>query len=360
LIMRKKGISDISIKKILIIQTWCIGDILVVTAALKALRQKFPNARIDFLVSDKNRGREVLENNPFVNNVLNSPKKGDSRYLFKRIFLFIRILFANYQLVIDYSGNQDIARYAIILSHAKYRLGFSCAKNAALYNLKAENIKNNYEARRNIDILHMIDIQHKNSPLELYFYIKEQSMKKADGWLFSNNINPEELIIFSPGSKLSSKAWNPYCYAALADAIVEKYDLKIAIINVPNERDAAIIMKNAMKKQACLLEKMTFNEAAAFIKKAKLLICNDGGLNHLSAAVGTPSFAIFWPEGDPQRWSPKGVSGHHYYLHNAEYAKDNMNSRNDTFGIAPEEAFKMVESIFEEIRDSSKSSELLR
>ena len=335
--------ANISAKKILIIQKRPHGDVLLNTSYLEALRQHFPDAVIDFFVLEP--FHEILENNPFIDNVLVSPRKGSKKYLFKSLSLLVRIFFANYQLVIDQRGDGG-TRTIVILSRAKYKLGWAGSGNAFFYNLKAQKGKC-YAWVRTILMPIGIDVR----TFKLHFHIKEQSIQKADEWLSANNIDTQELIIISPGAKLSFKAWNPYRYAALADAIVEKYGLKIAIIWAPNEEEDALKMKNAMKEKAFLLEKTTYNEAAAFVKKARLLICNDGGLNHISVAVGTPALALFGFTGAPKLWSPQGVFKHHYHLHNEDFAKDkrNKDDEGNTFGISPEDAFKKVESIFMEL-----------
>jgi len=350
--MQKENVPNISVDKILIIRTGMHGDVLLSTSCLEALRQKFPNAAIDFFVSTPY--HEILADNPFVNSVLVSSKKKYLNYLFGRIRLLVRIFFSRYQLVIDFQAT-DISRLVVLLSRAKYRLGWEDAKFASLfYNLKAPSNRDCYSAVRNFRMLRPLGIQEQ--PFKMLYYIKEQSAKKVDDWLLSNNIDSQELIIFSPGAGRAYKAWNPYSFAALADVIIEKYNIKAAIIWAPKELDAALKMKNAMKKNVFLLDKTTYNEAAAFVKKAKLLICNDGGLNHVSVAVGTPSIAFFCFT-NPQFWSPQGAFKNHYHIYNAEYAKDklNMNDKNNTFGITPEEAFNKVEKIFEELGFMIKS-----
>ena len=77
------------------------------------------------------------------------------------------------------------------------------------------------------------------------------------------------------------------------------------------------------------------------LKKCRLLICNDGGLNHLSVATQTPSIAIF-SKHKPTRWSPAGVFKNHFHF----YGPDNINTKGDnSFGIDIDEVFQKVKSI---------------
>ncbi|MDR0305751.1 MAG: glycosyltransferase family 9 protein [Chitinispirillales bacterium] len=344
--------AEICAEKILVIQTRPYGDVLLAASYLGALRQKFPNAIIDFFVSKP--FDEVLANNPFINNVLASPsKKNKLGYVFGRVRLLIRIFFANYRLVIDQQADGG-SRAIVIVSRAKYRLGWAYVRSAPLYNLKAAPRKNRYyPAVRNFDLLSPLDIEYRKP--DFFFHINEESNLRVDKWVSENSIDTKEIIIFSPGAKASWKAWNPDSYAALADMIVEKYDLKIAVIWAPSEFEAALRMKNSMKAPAFFLEKTTYNEAAAFVKRARLLICNDGGLNHLSVVLGTPSLAFFCRT-DPQHWSPQDYFEHHYHMRNAEFVKNNSEDPNNTFGITAPEAFKKVEFIFEKLGIETKAA----
>ncbi|MDR0305752.1 MAG: glycosyltransferase family 9 protein [Chitinispirillales bacterium] len=337
---------DISAKKILIIQTYELGDVLLTTSYLEALRQKFPNAIIDFLVAEK--CKIVLEGNPLINNIRVCVMKKSKNYFLRRLSLLTRIFFANYRLVIDHTANGG-SRVMVLLSHAKYRVGWSDVRFASfLYNLKAPPRRDCYIALRHFDLLRRtIGIQEM--PFKLHLYIKEKSERKADAWLLANNINPEDLIIFAPGARCPGKAWNTVRFAALADMIIERYNLKAAIVWAPDEFDIAQKMKNSMKKDILICEKTTFNEAAAFVRKARLLICNDGGLNHVSVAADTPSLAIFGGT-KSHYWSPQGAVEYHYHLQNAEFAKNPRNFEDrSSFGITPEEAFEKVGRIFEEL-----------
>lgn len=327
------------IRKILVIQIRPYGDVLLSTSYLEALRQKYPHAEIDFFVSEP--FHEVLYRNPYVDRVLVSPRKGNLSYFTGRFKLLLRVLFSNYDLVIDQQANAG-SRAIVLISHAKYRLGYEKSKSKYLYNLKAKRNEPRYAACSNFDMLGPLGIEEK--PFRLDFFVRESSFEKIDSWLEENGIEKEKLIVFSPGSSNSRKAWSARCFASLADELVRTFDVKIVIVWAPNEYEAASEMKRMMKESSFLIDRTNYNEAAALVKRARMLICNDGGLNHLSVALETPSLAMFGVT-PPQYWSPQGAFKYHYHLF-----RPGHNSYSDnTWGITPQEAYEKAKSVFMEL-----------
>ena len=133
-------------------------------------------------------------------------------------------------------------------------------------------------------------------------------------------------------------------FARLADLIMAQTHHKVVVVGGPKEyRDCRAVIIKA-KQQALLAPPTTFNQAAALLKKCRLLICNDGGFNHLSVALDIPALAIFGNT-PPEKWSPQGYFPHHYHLHNPDWKTMSDNR----FGITPEIAFQKVLAILKEI-----------
>jgi len=317
-----------SIHKILIIQYEPFGDVLLNTGYFPFLREKFPRAKIDFLVCKPY--CNVLQNNPYINELVIFEKKQGLKYLIERIKLFFRIHKKKYDLIIDQIRGTGSASMTLF-SGAKYRIGNGRKRLSFIYNVKVNKITRRYSAGMKFDLLKPLGIEEK--PYQLYYYIKPESEKYIESWLKKNELVGKRLICFSPGSPVLRKKWNLNNYAKLADLILEKTDRLIVLLWGPGEKEDIKIIKRMMQHKAIIALPTDFNQAAAMLKKSELLICNDGGINHLSVAVGTPSLAIFGST-NPVKWGAENMSGH-YYLHNPE-----VNSReDDTFGITPEMVF---------------------
>jgi heptosyltransferase-2/heptosyltransferase-3 len=108
----------------------------------------------------------------------------------------------------------------------------------------------------------------------------------------------------------------------------------------PREIDDLEKVRAKMRTQPAVAPPTDLHQAAALLRRCRLLICNDGGLNHIAAAVGTPTLAIFGTT-DPTVWSPASVFDHHHHLYNPGF--DSV--RDDSFGISSDQAFGKVKEI---------------
>lgn len=325
------------IKKILIIQYKPFGDVLLNTGYLQALRDKFSDARIDFLVQQPY--HHILYKNPFLDDLITFPSMDGMGCLNERIKLINLIRKKKYDLIIDQIRGTGSALISLF-GGAKYRLGYSKKRFAFIYNIKADKIVRRYSAGMKFDLLKPLGIVEK--PYQLFYFIKPESIRYIVAWLEEMKLGKEKIICFSPGSPVPRKQWQLSSYARLADLILEKTKFSVVLLWGPGEKKDVETIAMLMSNNAIVALPTDFNQAAAMIKRSQLLVCNDGGINHLSVAVGTPSLAIFGST-SPVKWGPVNFEGH-YVLHNPD-----VDSRHDkTFGISPEMAFAKVNKILDE------------
>lgn len=331
-----------NIDKILIIQFKPHGDVLLTTSYLETLRNKFPESQIDFLVTEPY--HQILEKNPYLSEVIVLPRKRGAAYLCERIKLFRKIRHRKYDLIIDQQNSTGSAQ-VVLWSGARYRLGWIDGKGRWFYNLKAPRGSVRYNASRKFDILQPLGVTEQ--PYKLYYYIKPASKQYIESWLSQENLLRKPMICISPGSPVPRKKWNLKNYARLADLIFEQTDFSVVLLWGPNELDDIKIIQEQMVQKPIIAPPTDFNQAAAFLTYCRLLICNDGGLNHLSVATDTPALALFGPT-SPTVWSPHGVIPFHYHLYNPTWEKNS----NQTFGITPEESFNKVQEILTELKNT--------
>ena len=322
------------VKRILILQYKPFGDVLLNTGYLPSLKEKFPNVKIDFLV--RKPYDIVLKNNPNLNEIITFENLTGIKYFFQRIGLIKNIRKRKYDLIIDQlkgSGSGIIS----LFSGAKYRLGFNEHQFNWVYNLRTNEGSPKFTAARKFDLLKPIGIDKLSYKIEIT--ITQEAKKYINNWLNKNDLSNSKIICVAPGSPVKSKKWNSDNYAKFCDKIIEQTDYKIVFVGAPDEQNDIQNVISKMSKGAFVAPKTDFIKAGALLQKADLLICNDGGLNHLSIAVETFSLAIFGNT-DPILWSGHEL-GNHFYLKN-----NNWNySKDDSFGISIEQAFAKFEQI---------------
>ncbi|MCK4359885.1 MAG: glycosyltransferase family 9 protein [Candidatus Cloacimonetes bacterium] len=318
-----------SLKKILIIQFEPWGDVLITAGYLEAIKKRFPQCNLDFLVSQPY--NKILFKNPYINEIVILPKAKHILDIINRIKMFVNIGRRKYDLIID-QQNANLSVQTILFSGAKYKLGWRNGKGKLLYNIFADRGKVRYSAAERYDILKPLGIEPQ--PVKLFYHIKPESKKYVNNWFKKMNFS-KPVICFSPGSPSKEKIWKQEYYAKLADKIAATKKYEIVFLWAPSElEDVKYVMKK-MQYKAILAPATDFNQCAAFIKKIDLLICNDGGLNHLSVATQTPSLAFFGRT-SALEWSPEGFVPNHFHLANPNYKYNGDQS----FGISPTDAFK--------------------
>ena len=339
-------IDPIDIKKILIIQFRPFGDVLLATSYLKTLKKHFKNARIDFLV--KRPFHEILNGNPYVSKVIAMDQDKGFSYFLERVGFFFEIRRRHYDLIIDQQSGTGSGQLAGF-SGAPYRLGWQHGKWRWGYNLKAVRKAARYRALQNFDMLLPLGIDEE--PVSFNFQIQPASDAAIKNWLAQQKIAPKEFVLISPGSPRKKKKWDLKRYAALADLILSNTNMNVVLLRAPSEYEDCRAVVDQSEKKPIIALPTTFNQAAALVKHSKLLVCNDGGVNHLSVALGVPSLAIFgntnW-----KIWSPEGYFPHHYHLVNPDWKPKSDNS----FGITPGETFQKVVAIMNDL-DSGQGVE---
>jgi ADP-heptose:LPS heptosyltransferase len=105
------------------------------------------------------------------------------------------------------------------------------------------------------------------------------------------------------GAQLASRRWLPERFAAVADALAQR-GLRIVLTGSAPEAPLTRLIRAQMTSPALdLAGRTSLFELAALVERAQLVVCNDTGMSHIAAAVGTRSVVIS-SGADAERWSP--------------------------------------------------------
>lgn len=335
-----KNLSEVNIKeirKVLIIQLSPFGDVLLTTSYFETLKKKMPKIRLYYLIKEP--FDNIVKHHPFIDELIILKKETGVRYYIERFKLFRRISNGKFDLIID-QQNMPSSQQIVFFSRARYRVGYKDARFSFVYNLKAERGLEEYAASRKFDMLKPLGI--KKAPYKLYFYISQKAEEYINSWLEAKKLLPNQFICISPGSPVAKKKWSLKNYAKLSDLIQLNTLYKVVLLWGPKELQDIENVSAMMKTEPIIAPPTNLEQAAALLGKCKMLICNDGGLNHLSVTTNTLTLAIFGNT-NPKVWSPASEFPTHHHLYNEKF-----NSKNDnSFGITPEMAFNKVCDILE-------------
>lgn len=298
-------------KRILIVRTDRIGDVILSTPVIKAMRDNYPDAYIAMMVSPYT--REIVEGNPYLDKVIIYDKDGLHRSWFSCV-KFIRDL-KEYKfglaLVLHPANRAHIITF---LASIPRRIGYN-RKLGFLLTDKIEHLKQQgqkHEMEYNLDLVRYLGIEPADK--KLFMPIKKESEEYAQKILDSEGISAEDKILgIHPAASCPSKIWPAERFAETADKLAEKYGFKVIIFSGQKDINLAETVVCHMKHKAVnLAGKLTVSQLASLLKRCKLFISNDSGPVHIASALGTPVISIFGRNQaglSPKRWGPLGLKG---------------------------------------------------
>ncbi|MDQ4077781.1 MAG: glycosyltransferase family 9 protein [Chloroflexota bacterium] len=157
------------------------------------------------------------------------------------------------------------------------------------------------EVRRHLLLMEFLGIPLTGESLE--FPLDEEdwsALQEIEVW---NDLQQGAYVCIHPGARDPARRWPPECFAVVADALANQ-GLRVVLTGTPEERTLTEAVTRAMHYRPIdLAGRTSLGAVAALLSRARLLICNDTGVSHLAAALGTPSVVLFL-DADPARWAP--------------------------------------------------------
>lgn len=271
------------VKKILVIQTAFIGDVVLATSLIENLHAAFPGATIDFLVRKGNEG--LLAAHPLLRNVLIWNKKE------KKIRHLLKLLFAirkeKYDKVIN------VQRYAATgfltaFSGAKEKIGFDKNPLSKLFTKRIKHVfggaSNMHETERN----HQLIAHFVKEPVKRPKLYPSQADE-----LFIREYISKPFITISPASVWFTKQYPPLKWASFINMLPD--GLAIILLGGPGDRSLceALIQMTISKSPLNLCGELSFLQSAALMKHARMNYVNDSSPMHFASAMNAPVAAVY-------------------------------------------------------------------
>lgn len=291
-------IDKSGIKKILCIKPRGIGDVVLSTIVIDNLKGHFHSATIDYLTETF--AKPVLEFNPNINKVLTMSK---SEFPLKVAF---RIKKEKYDLILDLWSNPRSAQITF-LSGVKYRAGFAYRGRKYAYNILATSGRGKgHTAEHNLELLKAIDVPIASKNVQ--YFISDEDDNFAKYFIHNNFTTKSKKIVgIIPAGGWESKRCDAVKWVEICKAISEKYKSKFLILWGPGDEKDSEFIKNSLRELAVIAPETNFRQMSGLIKNCDLVLANDSGPMHISAALGVPTLGIFGPTNPKSHgpYSPK-------------------------------------------------------
>jgi len=309
-------------RKILIVKLSAIGDVIQTLPMLTALRRRFPEAQIDWVVEEEAAG--LLKGYPGIDRVLVSRrktwqkifwKKGSFFSILREIRLFVKDLRKNeYDWVVD---NHGVLRSGILvaLSRGNRKIGYQETAGIAdegSYLFTKERYKplaiERHALERYLNLVSQLGVPIENTPFE--YEVPQKVLEKIRIRLAEKGFRNHPLVAIHPVAKWDTKEWPLPRFALLAETLAKEGGW-IVITGSPQDArkiEGALEKSQEASKILNWVGRTDLQELAALFSLADLVITPDTGPMHLAAAVKAPLIALFGPTA-PWRTGPYG-NGH--------------------------------------------------
>lgn len=290
--------------KILIIRRSALGDTIHTLPLAKSLREKFPNAQIDWIVEDK--AEKFITNNPLLNKVYVIHKKTGGFAEFKQIIKQIRA--QKYDIAID---TQQLLKSGVILglSGAKRKITLSDGREFS-WIFANEIIKTNrkqfdinyHVVKRNLEIAKYLGADEEKIEFTLP-NTSENDKNKAKDLL--NKIDPNlKSVIISPETTWDNKHWTVDSWRKVIENLSGKVNLVYTGTSDENGLSGKILQ--GFDGIINLSGKTNLFELEEVFKLANLVISVDSGSAHVAWATGVPAIITLFFATSSKRTAPFG------------------------------------------------------
>lgn len=293
-------IDHTRIHKILYINLAFIGDLVLSTPTIRALREKYPDAVIDMLVVPW--AAQVVAGNPYADHIYIYDKKGTHRNLKNLRQLISSLRSQKYDVIIAANFAVRGAMLAKVLG-ARYRLGYD-AQHAGIFlthtvSAKRTNVK--HETENQLEVVKPLGI--KTNDFTLAYRHNSVDVENMHKKVFRSSDCP--IVVICPFGRHPLNSWVNEGYIEVVKELSKVANCYLIGGRAEKERLEEINQKAGNSGQV-LAGTLTINELAAFLAVSNLVITVDTGPMHIASAVGVPILALFG-RSDSRVWGPRGA-----------------------------------------------------
>lgn len=286
---------------LLILPTW-VGDFVMATPLLRAIRLRFPDARITFLMEPNLRG--LVRGEPWMDEAIEWPPRSRRRPWHREFRQLIRELRSRRFDWCVLLPNSFRSAMTARLSGARRRIGYDRDGRGWLLtdrlpprNRHGKTFEPYPLVKYYADLGEALGCPRPDDRLELTS-TPEGEQEAEDRLAKAGLLDRRPLVVLSPGAKYgSAKCWFPDRFAATADRLIDELGAVVIVTCGPGEEPIAHAIRDAMKREPAVFVQplLSLTGLKSLVKRCDLLISNDAGVRHFAKAFGVPVVTIFGP-----------------------------------------------------------------
>ena len=283
-------------KKILVIQSHLVGDVMMAVPFLKALKAKYPDAKIFLCANDF--AKDLLEGQPFVDCLWTvSFPWGVRSYSLSNVVRLVKMILKlrkeKFDLAID--AQIDFRNiFFMFLTGAKNRLGYDIVGGRLFLTHIPDfpkNVRHLLEAR--LSVLSACGIENPEKQYHL------EPSQEAEEWVrdfFKERpwMSAQDIVAIHPGASTIEKLWPSERFAKVIEFLSE-HKYPVVLIQGPQDEKTVQEINDCLKVKVPIV-KATLGHLLSFFNQCRLVICLDSAASHLAYAAGAPAVVLYGPQ----------------------------------------------------------------
>jgi len=279
-----------TVRKLLVIRLRSIGDTVLTTPSLVALRRFLPHTSIDILLEDW--VAPVLDGSPLVDRVISIPRHSNAA----RARVARELHRTGYDVVYNLHGGTT-ATFLARASGATQRVGYAHYQYARLHNHVAPSPQEIWSrpalhsVEQQLALIGWTGVPVSDRPAT-QLAVTEKAARSVAVRLAAHQIDTEPVALIHPAAAFETKQWPAENFARVIDEVAAR-GLKPVVIVAPKERHVLDSVVQQSSASLIGFDNLSLPEVTALAARAQLFVGNDSGIAHMAAAVSTPCVVVF-------------------------------------------------------------------
>ena len=280
-----------TVHRVLVVRLRSIGDTVLTTPSLLALRRFLPDAQIDILLEDW--VAPVLDGSSLVDRVITIPRESTAA----RARIARELRATRYDVAYNLHGGTT-ATLLTRATGAKHRVGFENYQYARLHNHAAPSPLDLWQrpklhsVEQQLALIGWTGVPVTDRPATK-LAVTESALRSVSAKLRAAGVEYDvQFAVVHPAAAFATKQWATEKFARVAEELFARGLTPVAIVS-PKENQLAESLIGQSAARVIALADLSLPEVTALTSRARLFVGNDSGIAHIAAAVGAACVVIF-------------------------------------------------------------------
>lgn len=308
--------QPVTFSKILLIKFWGMGSIVLASPAIRAIRQRYPEAKLTFFTFKGN--QSILDALQLTDDVVEIENGGIFRFVLALPAIFWRLRQRRFDLVVDFEFFTRFSAMASYIVCRGERIGFfeGLAQRGSLQTRRVPFEINRHVVDNFLNLAQAVDADISDRSLA-YLHTPPEDDRAVEAYLREQGAGTAIPVAINVNASTLSlqRRWPLTSFVHVAEDLLDFRNVPVILLGAPAEKryvDDAARQINSSRPFINAAGQLTVSQLLSLFKRCRLLVSNDSGPLHFAAALQLPTVSFFGPE-SPVLYGPMGEKHRVFY-----------------------------------------------